>query len=241
MKKLFAILPMILGTTLAHGQATIQFFISGLNPNASVFTNSQTTIYGTPTGSGARGRATSPPDQAAQYCYALLTADYTGSLTTTNPLDPAFTFTGLQATNWQFGGFRGSLLQPVPGWGAPSGGTYDTGERKYFLLVGWSANLGLDWETISGRIATGFSEKDWIGDAFYGVSQLGNGYGGGGPSNLPPSTLFGISTAMPGGLTSGFDLYLIPEPTTFTLASLGAGTMLILRRGRRATIRAGAL
>jgi PEP-CTERM motif len=230
MKRLIVILSLVIGTTLAHGQGPVIF--NNLSPVYNIFTNSQIDVHGNPTGSGTRGPTTKVGNQ---FYYALLIAEYTGSLATTNPLDPAFTFTGLIATN----GFLavGSLFGPggaggtaVPGWGAATGPTYDTAERNYFLIVGWSANLGNNWASVSNRIATDFSTMDWIGDAFYGVSQLGNGYSGGGPFALPPPSLFGVQAGMPGGLSSGFDMHLIPEPTTFTLATLGAAAMLIVRR-----------
>jgi PEP-CTERM motif len=232
MKKMASILALLTaGATLAYGQGTVIF--NNLSPAYNIFTNR--IVNGISVARGPTSKAT----PGGNYYYALLIADYTGTLTTTNPLDPAFTFTGVYGTNsplavGALAGAGGGGGTTIPGWGAPTGPSYDTAERNYFLIVGWSANLGNTWGAISNRLVDPFFgaiSNPWTGDPFVGVSALGNGYSGGGPFSLPAPSLFGVTLGMPGGLTSGFDLlWIIPEPSTFTLAGLGAVAMLICRR-----------
>lgn len=231
MKKIVSVLALLTGATLAFGQGSVIF--NNGSATYAVFTNSTRDITGAATGGGARGTASKT---ANSFYYALFTATYTGTLTSTNPLDPAFTFTTINGTNSPIfaggiAGAGGGGGTTVPGWGAPTGATYDTGTRDYYLIVGWSANLGSTWAQIAPLVASGFAGNS-VQNAYYGVSQLGNGYSGGGPFSLPAPSLFGVSTAMPGGITSGFDLNLVPvpEPSTFALAGLGAAAMMIFRR-----------
>ena len=112
--------------------------------------------------------------------------------------------------------------------------TSDTlGTEMDFLLVGWSANLGTSWATVSGLLNNGFA--GWsIPNAFFGVSQMGWGWsGGGGTPATPAVSLFGSSASMPGGIpVTPFTLFQVnvPEPSTIALAGLGGLAMLMLRR-----------
>ena len=113
--------------------------------------------------------------------------------------------------------------------------TADTqGTEMDFLLVGWSANLGTSWATVSGLLNNGFA--GWsIPNAFFGVSQMGWGWpGGSGTPATAAQALFGVTATMPGGLstTVPFQLFQVnvPEPSTIALAGLGGLAMLMLRR-----------
>jgi PEP-CTERM motif len=240
MKKIASVLALLTtGATLAYGQGTVIF--NNLSPAYNIFTNRMVDVNGVATGTGTRGATEKAPPGGSFY-YALLIGTYTGSLNTTNPLDPALHWTTISGTNsplavGALAGAGGGGGTTVPGWTAPSGATYDTAAREYFLIVGWSGNLGNNWGAISNRLSQpgfGGGLNPWVGDAFFGVSQLGNGYSGGGSFSLPAPSLFGVTAGMPGGLTSGFDLFYvpIPEPATFTLAGIGAAAMLIFRRRR---------
>jgi hypothetical protein len=238
MKKLASVLALLTtGATLAYGQGTVIF--NNLSPAYNIFTNRTIDVNGQATLTGTRG-ATSKATPGGNFYYALLIGTYTGSLNTTNPLDPSLHWTTVMGTNsalavGALAGAGGGGGTAVPGWTAPSGSTYDTAAREYYLIVGWSANLGGDWGSISNRLSQpqfGGAANPWVGDAYFGVSALGNGYSGGGSFSLPAPSLFGVTTGMPGGLSSGFDLFYvpIPEPATFTLAGLGAAALLIFRR-----------
>jgi hypothetical protein len=130
------------------------------------------------------------------------------------------------------GGASGAAVATWATGGASA--TSDTqGTELQFLLVGWSANLGTSWATVSGELATGFS--GWsTPNAFFGVSQMGWGWsGGGGTPATPAVSLFGSSASMPGGIpVTPFTLFQVnvPEPSTIALAGLGGLAMLMLRR-----------
>ncbi len=178
-----------------------------------------------------QGGVTGPTTTAANsFYYALLISPYGGLAPSSNPLNSAWTYNGLSATNSTIisGGFfgpNGNQPTTVAGWGAPTGPTYDTGTEMYFLIVGWSANFGSSWSAFSTTLANGLT-----GNGFYGVSPIGYGYSGGGPAVLAPPNLFTPWAAMPGALQSGFTLYAVPEPSTFSLAGLGGLACLLLNQ-----------
>jgi hypothetical protein len=91
-----------------------------------------------------------------------------------------------------------------------------------FLVAGWSASLGHDWNQawLSGEFtATGY----------FGLSGMAAGRSGDPtPTPLPPLDLFGGAT----GLQNGFDLVPVPEPSVMTLEA-AAGAVLLLRYGHR--------
>jgi hypothetical protein len=139
---------------------------------------------------------------AGSYYFALLISG-----TATGP----FTFTGLQGTNSGVaaGRFSGGNGVAVNGW-AP-------GATMFYEVAGWSAGAGPTFD------------PTWIntppGGGLFGISAVGSGVAGGGAQSLPTLQLFGGT-----GITSGFDVTGVPEPTTMALAGLGAAALLIFRR-----------
>ena len=102
----------------------------------------------------------------------------------------------------------------------------------YYMIVGWSANLGTTWDAAKLSMAN-VGGLDPLHQLLLWNLPVAFQAAGGGPSSLPAVNLFGNQTALPGaGLPSGFNLYLvpIPEPTSFALAGLGAAALLIFRR-----------
>jgi hypothetical protein len=134
--------------------------------------------------------------------------------------DPTnFIFTGDYATNigQPFAGrFFGGLAIGVPGW--------FQGSFMSYLVAGWSASLGHDWD------------QRWLSGTFvapgeFGVSSIGTGIAGGYSGGVPsPSyVLFGGAT----GLQSGWNLAPvtpIPEPSPSALAVLGTVALTLSRR-----------
>jgi hypothetical protein len=166
------------------------------------------------------------------FYYALLVGDTYGSpAPSTNVLlDWDTSFLGMYATNMTAtaGGVRGqggSSGTTIVGWGAPTGSSYTTAEDRYFILVGWSSNLGNSWTTVSNKLSTG----NWQDDGLFGVSRVGHIYSAGPPG--PPWQNMNIFGGAPDGLTEGFTLYHVPEPSALALAGLG-GFLLWFRRRR---------
>ncbi len=63
------------------------------------------------------------------------------------------------------------------GWTAPST-SYDN--LRSVIIVGWSANYGTTWASVSNAIANG-----GLSDGYYGVSTIGTSYAGGRSAGLP--------------------------------------------------------
>lgn len=234
MKKLATIIALAAGIIMSNAQGTISVY--NLNANYLIRTNSGLSHFSggstVTEGAGSSGLAGTA---ANGYYYALLVAPYTGSydnsvLELSGANFANFTL-GMMATNFGVaGGIRGnggSAGAAVANWGSPTGASYDTGSQDYYFLVGWSANLGTTWAQVLAQAISG----SWVANGFFGVSSLAYGYSGGGPNSLVAPNIFGTGVNA-NGLTSGFTLYsvVVPEPTTFALAGLGAVALLGLRR-----------
>ena len=225
MKKLLTILAVASVATLAYAQGTV--ILQNGNALYLVSTN------------GAPGEALAGPTAktALGFDYAVLIANYGGPVPNSSPLDAAWSAPVLTGVNFAItaGGISGQggpSGAAATGWGAPTAGQYTDGTEKYFLIVGWSSNLGTTWGTVSADLASGWATLPGT-YAFFGTSAIGFGFTGGGPSpGLPAPSLFNPTPGMPGGLTSGFDLnyIVVPEPTTIALAGLGGLSLLLFRR-----------
>jgi len=243
MKKILVItLSLMAGTMLSNAQGLIKFF--NLSATFLVSTNTSFSTFAGGTQTGGVGGVTAGSPSGQVYYYQLLIAPMgtfsSGSFASTNPLASGWTAPAGYGLATNFVG-AGTLAGPggnsgtgVSGWanGGP-GATSDTqGTEMDYLLVGWSANLGNSWASVSNLLASGFTGNS-IPNAFFGVSQLGFGYSGGsGTPATGPESLFGVTAGMPGGLTSGFTMYAVPtpEPGTIALAGLGGLSMLLFRR-----------
>ena len=168
---------------------------------------------------------------ANSYYYALLFQTYTGTLNTIDPTSGAWNFGGYATNYLVAGGIRGAGAgsgAPVTGWTAPTGAAYSSAAENYYLLVGWSSNLGSTWSSVESQLASG----TWSAQGLFGTSALGYSYAGAGPSSLPAVNIFGVSGGAPGGLANGITLYVTPtpEPGTMALAALGGASLLLFRR-----------
>lgn len=145
-----------------------------------------------------------PANSAGSFYFGLLTSPMASG---------PFTFAGVYGTNSAAAGRIGTYTTSVPGW-AP-------GTSRFYEVAGWSANLG---QAFNPNWLVGNFDA---GSGFFGLSAVANGTpGGGGALPAPSWNLFGGT-----GLT-GFNLLpvnLVPEPSTFTLAGVGAA-LFVFRR-----------
>lgn len=229
MKKLITTLSLAGLTAVTFGQGTVQF------------NNTSTTLFQTNSiGIGGTSGNTSPA-VAGGFYDALLTAAST--VTTVDAslqqlLSSTWTFTGAYGTNTI--ATSGGRLNG--GASAPTTTGWPTGVSNSFIVVAWSANLGTTWAQVAAELSgASLTNGVWSGGTlpqggFLGASTIGNGVAGGGTAGLPAATIFGgvqASGALPvGSNTSMFvvSTSVIPEPSSFALAGLGAAAMLIFRR-----------
>ncbi len=197
-------------TGLANAQGLIKIY------NAATFYTISTN--GGPTGPSI-GRTPNGAGGINLYYYTLLVGTSSTSLT------PETWGSGqtLTATNYTI--VAGGIIGP----GGSSGFAADNwayGTSQYVQLVGWSANLGSIWSHVDNEFTTGIFDPAVINDGgfYYGHSNIGL-VTSSASGTLPPPTIFSA-----GGISSGWDLYYVPEPSTITLSALGGLSLLFFRR-----------
>jgi len=171
------------------------------------FNNSPTTLISAKIG----GNVATLSGASGTYLFGLLT-----SAAQTGP----FTFASVYGTNLvntSGGRFTGGNGVAVTGW-AP-------GATMFYEIAAWDVATGgasfkSAWVNANGTAASSGLPS------LFGLSAIASGAAGGGPNALPPLPLFGGAS----GLTSGFTLQGVPEPTSMALAGLGAAALLIFRR-----------
>ncbi len=107
-----------------------------------------------------------------------------------------------------------SLSTTVPGIAALA--------NAYFVVVGWSANLGTSFSAMTNSVAEGI--QGYVGQSVSsGAIVLGNETG---------QAVSGLSGAASSGFIPGFALgpVTVPEPGTLALAAIGGASLLALRR-----------
>jgi hypothetical protein len=188
------------------------------------FANTSTTKISTNNlfGSGGTGLTTGLPNS---WYFALLVAPTT-QVTIDSSL-AGWTFVGIGTNVSIDGRLNGNTTTDGSGVQVPG---YAAGTSANFAVVGWSANLGSDWNVVyAGRPSSpGFGTWPAFTETWYGVSSVALDVSVellGGPYN----SMFGSSSA---GLIQGMTLnaVFIPEPSALALASLGIGALISLRR-----------
>jgi len=223
MKKLLTILAVASVATFAYAQGTV--ILQQGNSGFLISTN------------GAPGEVAPgvTAKTALGFDYAVLIANYGGPVPSSNPLDAAWSAPVLTGVNFAvtaggISGQGGPSGAAAAGWGAPTASQYTDGTEKYFIIVGWSSNLGTTWGVVSADLASNWATLPGT-YAFFGTSPIGYGFSGG-AFLLPATSLFNPTQGMPGALTAGFDLnyVAVPEPSTIALAGLGGLSLLLFRR-----------
>jgi len=164
------------------------------------------------------------------YRFALLTSATVTQSEPANILDAQWRFTGVTMTNFiYFGSVNGGAHVPANYW--------HYGQSNAFVVVGWSANLGSNWLTISNDVATGAWNTSDGCNGYFGVSPIG--YGIAGPP--PPEIAFRIwgNTSTSGvPINVQWDLYAVgtrpvisSHPTNQTVVVGGAATFTVVAGG----------
>jgi hypothetical protein len=141
---------------------------------------------------------------AGSYYFALLTAPGAAG---------PFTFANVYGTN---------LVNT-------SGGRFSGNTAGSVVVTGWAPGATLSYEVAAWESSLGPTfNAAWLTthpNGLFGVSAVGSGVAGGGAQSLPTLQLFGGT-----GITAGFTLTSVPEPTSMALVGLGAAALLIFRR-----------
>jgi len=150
-------------------------------------------------------------------------AFYFALLTSSNSTGPFEFTTGVYATNGPGGRIVGGI-RAAAGWPIAA--------SSFFEIVGWSSTLGHDFDpTWLTEFAAGSGPPGLLG-----VSGIGAGTAGGtdqSGNSFPPFPLFGGT----GAINLGFNLVIIPEPSSLALAGLGTAALLMFVRRKRMTRR----
>lgn len=211
MKKLLTVAALMGVASLSFGQGIVNFG----NTTASI-THVQTNSV---VGGANTGRISGP---AGSYYFALFVAP---NGTAFNPALTGWSFVATATNTGALGRFYGANTtdgQSVPGFGISS--------TASFLVAGWSANLGSSWQQVQpwyeALQATGLAPTAGA----FGFSRVASDIVLGGGA-IPVPNIFGTAATQ----ATGFQLALapttiIPEPTSFALAGLGAAALMIFRR-----------
>lgn len=245
MKKLFlAFLGLLAGTAFAYAQGSVSL---QANANGTVVTNGASLGIGYGTGSAIGGpanfnfelldmtaptyNALSSPQKSA--IGNLLANPSSISLWTDSGIS-GFPGQGLSAGEVDGEGGGGGTT--AANWGAPTGPNFSGAPIDYYTIVGWSANEGASWLSISNSVATG-NWTDVGPGAWFGQTIVAYNAAGGGPDSLPVVNLW-ANSADTGIAGSGINisnpeltlLPIVPEPTTLALAGLGGLSLFFFGR-----------
>ncbi len=221
MKKILTLAAAVAVSSIAsYGQGTIAIY------------NAATAQYAISTNGASIGAGTGALAGANNYYFALLMTTYGGAVPGNSPTSAAWTFSGAYATNYlNSGGIRAAGAAAgfaQAGWPLADG-AYTLSTPEYYMLVGWSANLGTTWAQVSAQASSGV----WNAPGYFGYSPVSFQVGGNPAQSLNAVNLLGNPSGINGaGLSTGFQLMAtpVPEPTTLALAGLSGASLLLFRR-----------
>lgn len=219
MKKILTLVS-ILGLSFSlHSQGLVS-----IQESSFIITTNSTAIGGT---SGNMVSGTTSP---SAYFFALLTIqDPTGSTTlptisSASDLLSSWFLAGVSGTNAT--GINAGKIAATPATTGVAANSWAAGSTNFTVVVGWSANEGSSWNTISNSISSGIWANTTTAGVF-GWSVVGYGAS---TSLTPAFSVFGNGA---GQINSGFVLTqvaAVPEPGTLALAALGGASLLLFRR-----------
>ena len=120
--------------------------------------------------------------------------------------------------------------------GASVPNSWNNGTTNDIMMIGWSANLGTSWLSVSNDLANwGTVQSTIVGQAFFGVSVTGfiNPLTTG---TSPGAPVFGAANAQGTPIIAPLtQLYLlpVPEPASMALIGLGGLSLMLIRRKRK--------
>lgn len=212
-----------------------------LNTTSPLVTTNNGVVSGAASGSSTYYYAVLDMTQSQ---YAGLNPSQQSSLTNlySSSILPLWTYSGVNGNNVSLhpGGIAGNATasgNTASNWAEPTvNQTYNTASSyDYYVIVGWSANEGTSWLTVSNELAT--SSMVSGPGSWFGVSMLAYNYAGvpGAGSQPAAVNLWGTSTtglAGSGGVTGLVltPVTAVPEPSTIALAALGGASLLLFRR-----------
>jgi PEP-CTERM motif-containing protein len=206
----------------------VGFAVAGLAQADINWRNTPTTLITTNSIPG--GPATGPIIGVGSYRFALYAAPEPVSGVSGAVFNDAnWIFTGNYGTSSGTGGgpnagrfTTANALDPLPGLAV--------GSTAHFIVLGWSANIGTTVADVANWYNSGFTVNPftfgWIGQSAIGTLQVG-----GSTTPVPPTPLFGSGP----GQIGGFNLGIVPEPSTFALLGAGMATF-VFRKARRKSI-----
>jgi hypothetical protein len=228
----------VTGSALAAGNLNW-----GSAPFGSITAQTNATAYSPLMGGGSAvgGSIGAPANGSLNTYYELLYTTFSGTQATITSLSSllAWNDTGLGATNNPASGGRLAVIAPNSAATVPwSPGTTDS-----IVVVGWSADLGATWSSVSNLLAAAATGNNAPLQAqlagalgFLGVSTTGYTTTFD-TSTSPGATVFATSANAQGLpiFSTNTQLYLVPvpEPTTLALAGLGGLSLLLFRRQRK--------
>jgi len=212
MKKLLTITALLGAASLSFGQGIVSFanqIGTRISTNSAAAPSTYTLQAAAPVGT---------------WYYALFRAPSTQNTinTSTDPTLNGWTFVVMGTNTASAGRLSGNNTSEgvVTTPSAPSTDDY--------AVAGWSVNIGTSWAQAQGWWANGSAAGSGLNPGWFGIAPtIGNDIIAQ-PTGGSINNIFG-STA---GLINGFGLsfFNVPEPSTFSLAGIGAAALLIFRR-----------
>jgi hypothetical protein len=218
-------LALVAGVTLGYSQGSVTI----ANTTSAYFISTNNT-----SGAAAGGLTTGA---AKGFDYTVLASSSVQGTTDADLVNSSmWTWTGITAATGLSAGSIGTPNTTISAsgtFGVPTGGSYASAPTEYYVIVAWSAtgsaSEGTSWATVSSELAN----NTLVAGGYFGVSPVAYEEAGGGPESLGATPLVAgnaITLLAGAGLTGGFQVSPVPEPTTIALGVLGAASLLALRR-----------